>query len=183
MIDLNYHIDAPFFKLRIVSGTSDRFLSRSEQGEQTIVCPPDTRFDDARLQAWLRKVIVEALRRNAVVILPPRLYMLSVKHDLPYGSVKINTAAKRWGSCSSRKNINLSCQLMLLPEHLIDYVLLHELAHTVEMNHGKAFHALLNRLTEGREAALVEELKHYPPLFSTLAHTREATGYTSYGNT
>ena len=109
----------------------------------------------------MRKVIEEALRRNAKIILPPRLYMLSQKHNLPYQSVKINSSCGRWGSCSARRNINLSFYLVLLPKHLIDYVLLHELSHTREMNHGERFWALLDELTEGKAQALRKELKQY----------------------
>lgn len=161
LIDLNYRIDAEFFKLTLVSGQRERFLSRSELGEMQIICPPDADFADENLQAWLRKVIEEALRRNAKVILPPRLYMLSMQHNLPYKSVKINSSTGRWGSCSARGSINLSYFLMLLPKHLIDYVLLHELAHTREMNHGEGFWALLDQLTDGKSLALKEELKLY----------------------
>lgn len=88
LIDLNFRIDTEFFKLSLVSGQRERFLSRSELGEMQIICPPGADFTDAELQAWLRKVIEEALRRNAKIILPPRLYMLSQKHNLPYQSVK-----------------------------------------------------------------------------------------------
>lgn len=88
MIDLNFRIDTEFFKLSLVSGQRERFLSRSELGEMQIICPPGADFADAELQAWLRKVIEEALRRNAKIILPPRLYMLSQKYNLPYQSVK-----------------------------------------------------------------------------------------------
>lgn len=77
MIDLNFRIDTEFFKLSLVSGQRERFLSRSELGEMQIICPPGADFSDEGLQAWLRKVIEEALRRNAKIILPPRLYMLS----------------------------------------------------------------------------------------------------------
>lgn len=160
-IDLDYRIDAEFFKLTLVSGQRERFLSRSELGEMRIICPPDADFSDENLQAWLRKVIEEALRRNAKIILPPRLYMFSVQHHLPYRSVKINSSSGRWGSCSAQGNINLSYYLMLLPRHLIDYVLLHELAHTREMNHGERFWALLDRLTGGKAQALREELRRY----------------------
>ena len=161
LIDLNYRIDTEFFKLSLVSGERDRFLSRSELGEMQIICPPGADFADAELQVWLRKVIEEALRRNAKIILPPRLYMLSQKHNLPYQSVKINSSSGRWGSCSARRTINLSYYLVLLPKHLIDYVLLHELSHTREMNHGERFWALLDELTEGKAQALRKELRQY----------------------
>lgn len=161
LIDLNYRIDAEYFKLRLVTGERERFLSRSELGEMQIVCPPDADFSDKNLQAWLRKVIEEALKRNAKIILPPRLYQLSLRHNLPYKSVKINSSNGRWGSCSTRRSINLSCYLVLLPGHLIDYVLLHELAHTREMNHGEGFWALLDELTEGKAQSLRQELKEF----------------------
>lgn len=161
LIDLNFRIDTEFFKLSLVSGQHERFLSRSELGEMQIICPPGADFADAELQAWLRKVIEEALRRNAKIILPPRLYMLSQKHNLPYQSVKINSSSGRWGSCSARRTINLSYYLVLLPKHLIDYVLLHELSHTREMNHGERFWALLDELTEGKAQALRKELRQY----------------------
>ena len=161
LIDLNFRIDTEFFKLSLVSGQHERFLSRSELGEMQIICPPGADFADAELQVWLRKVIEEALRRNAKIILPPRLYMLSQKHNLPYQSVKINSSSGRWGSCSARRTINLSYYLVLLPKHLIDYVLLHELSHTREMNHGERFWALLDELTEGKAQALRKELRQY----------------------
>lgn len=160
-IDLNYRIDAEYFKLSLVTGERERFLSRSELGEMQIVCPPDADFSDKNLQAWLRKVIEEALKRNAKIILPPRLYQLSLRHNLPYKSVKINSSNGRWGSCSTRRSINLSCYLVLLPGHLIDYVLLHELAHTREMNHGEGFWALLDELTGGKAQSLRQELKEF----------------------
>ena len=161
LIDLNYRIDTEFFKLSLVSGERDRFLSRSELGEMQIICPPNADFSNKELQAWLRKVIEEALRRNAKIILPPRLYALSLQHNLSYKSVKINSSSGRWGSCSARGNINLSYFLVLLPRHLIDYVLLHELAHTREMNHGERFWALLNGMTDGKAQLLRNELRKY----------------------
>ena len=161
LIDLNFRIDTEFFKLSLVSGQRERFLSRSELGEMQIICPPGADFANEGLQAWLRKVIEEALRRNAKIILPPRLYAFSQIHNLPYHSVKINSSSGRWGSCSAKGNINLSLYLVLLPKHLIDYVLLHELSHTREMNHGERFWALLNKLTEGKAQALRSELKQY----------------------
>lgn len=161
LINLDYRIDSEYFKLSLVSGEGDRFLAHSELGEMRIVCPATANFADTRLQEWLHKVVEEALRRNAKIILPPRLYMWSQQHKLPYRSIKINSSRGRWGSCSSRKDINLSYFLVLLPQHLIDYVLLHELCHTLEMNHSDRFWALLDSLTGGKALALREELKGY----------------------
>ena len=118
-------------------------------------------FTDEKLQSWLHKVIEESLRRNAKSILPSRLASLSKQCGLPYSSVKINSSQGRWGSCSARKDINLSYYLVLLPSHLIDYVLLHELCHTREMNHSERFWALLNQFTEGKALALRGELRKY----------------------
>lgn len=164
-IDLDYRIDTPFFKLSLAGGRHDKFLAHSELGEMKIICPPTANFDDEKLQTWLKRVIEEALRRNAKIILPPRLYMLSNTHNLPYHKVKINSSRGRWGSCSAKGDINLSFFLVLLPQHLIDYVLLHELCHTREMNHSDRFWELLNSLTDHKAFDLRSELKTYKTVF------------------
>lgn len=161
LIDLNFTIDAEYFKLSLVQGSKDQFMANSTLGSMQIICPPNADFTDENLQDWLRKVIEESLRRNAKYILPSRLERLSKQCGLPYASVKINSSKGRWGSCSAQKNINLSYFLMLLPSHLIDYVLLHELCHTREMNHSERFWGLLNQFTGGKSLALREELRKY----------------------
>ncbi|KAA6304043.1 hypothetical protein EZS27_044314, partial [termite gut metagenome] len=120
-IDLNYRIDAEHFKLSLVTGKQDTFQARSKPEEMEIICPKETDFNDERLQAWLRKVIEEALRKHAKVILPLRLAELSARYKLPFRGVKINSSRGRWGSCSVKKVINLSFFVLLLPEYLIDY--------------------------------------------------------------
>lgn len=161
LIDLHYRIATEHFNLSLVSGGKGQFLANSRLGAMEIICPPDADFSDERLQDWLRKVIEEALRRNAKAILPQRLAHLSKQCGLPFASVKINSSHGRWGSCSARKSINLSLYLVLLPSHLIDYVLLHELCHTREMNHSDRFWALLNQFTDGKAQALRKELGGY----------------------
>lgn len=161
VIDLKYRIEAPCIRLSLETGTGSRFLLRHDGEDVRIVCPPDTDFAGSGRQEWLRQVITEALRRRAKEVLPLRLEMLARSNGLTYSAVKINSSAGRWGSCSGRGSINLSLYLMLLPLHLIDYVLLHELAHTREMNHGPRFWALLDRMTGGRARALRDELRQY----------------------
>ena len=101
------------------------------------------------------------LRRKAQSILPERLKKLADLHSFSYSSVKIRKSRCRWGSCSVKKNINLSFYLMLLPDHLIEYVMLHELCHTVQMNHSPVFWALLNKYTQNRAIELRNELRNY----------------------
>jgi len=85
-------------------------------------------------------------RCEAKINLPKRLKELADKHGFRYENVSIKNASTRWGSCSSVNNINLNLHLMRVPEHLIDYVLLHELAHTVVKNHGEKFWLLLEQV-------------------------------------
>jgi predicted metal-dependent hydrolase len=104
---------------------------------------------------------VEHLRQQAALFLPKELERLAKEHGFKYSSVKIQKSKTRWGSCSSKATVNLSLYLMLLPPHLIEYVLLHELCHTLQMNHSPAFWALLDKHTNGKAKALRRELKRH----------------------
>ncbi|KAA6314439.1 hypothetical protein EZS27_034944 [termite gut metagenome] len=162
LMDLNFQIHTEHVKLTLIAGTqSEKFFIHHESDEIKIVCPPETNFNDEKIQYWLRKVIEEALRKQAKRILPQRLRKLSQQCDLPYQDVKINSSRGRWGSCSAKKTINLSLFLLLLPQHLIDYVLMHELCHIREMNHSVRFWTLLDGFTDKKALQLREELKGY----------------------
>lgn len=104
---------------------------------------------------------VEALRRAAREELPQRVEELARHFGFRYGRITIRAARTKWGCCTSRNNLSLSLFLMTLPEHLRDFVLLHELCHTVYHDHSPRFHALLDRCLGGRERALRRELKNY----------------------
>lgn len=104
---------------------------------------------------------VEALRRAAKAVLPARVEELARLHGFRYGRVTIRAARTKWGCCTGDNNLSLSVFLMILPPHLRDFVLLHELCHTVHHNHSPRFHALLDRLTGGNEKLLSRELRSY----------------------
>ena len=103
---------------------------------------------------------VERLRIQAKAALPPRLAELAALHGFTYNNVRIKHNVSNWGSCSELGNINLNLNLMRVPEHLRDYVMLHELCHLRYMNHGPEFHALLEEVCPDHRA-LARELKGY----------------------
>lgn len=101
------------------------------------------------------------LRKEAKRLLPHRTQELARKHGFTFSDVKIQSSRTRWGSCSRYKSINLSFYLMLLPEHLIDYVILHELCHTRQMNHSEKFWHEMEKVTGNQSKILRKELKTY----------------------
>jgi predicted metal-dependent hydrolase len=148
------------FDLRIIKNARENFYSVIREGILYISCPLDVDFSDRDVQHILRELLTRALRYEAKRILPPRLTLLAQRYGFKYASVKINNSRTRWGSCTSRKTINISLSVMLLPTHLADYILLHELCHTVEMNHSERFWALMDKVTEGKAALYRKELKN-----------------------
>ena len=93
--------------------------------------------------------------------IPERVAYFAPAVGVKYGKITIRKQRSRWGSCSSRNDLSLSLHLMKLPDRLIDYILIHELCHTLHRNHGPAFHALLDRMTGGKHRLLQKELRDY----------------------
>lgn len=106
-------------------------------------------------------VQIEELRRAAKADLPARAERIAQTLGLRCGKVTIRASRTKWGSCTSRNDLSLSLFLMTLPEHLRDYVVVHELCHTVHHNHSPRFHALVDKCLGGNEKALNKELRTY----------------------
>lgn len=113
------------------------------------------------VQKFIKKVILASMQMEAEKILFPRIEEISKRTGLTYRKVSIGNALTRWGSCSSNNDIILSCRLLLLPDHLVDFIILHELCHIAQLNHGPKFHELLNKLSNGKAPQYEKEIKGY----------------------
>lgn len=102
---------------------------------------------------------IESLRRQAKAELPPRLASLAARYGFTYNKVTIKHNATNWGSCSTKGNINLNLNIVRLPRVLQDYVLLHELCHLRHMDHGHAFHLLLEHLLTDNLMRLIDDIE------------------------
>ena len=89
-----------------------------------------------------------------------RVKHLAEFHQLHYEKVKITSARTRWGSCSPKNTLSFSWRLILTPPEMIDYVIIHELAHTVHHNHSKRFWKLVEKLLPDYKARR-KQLRQY----------------------
>ena len=108
----------------------------------------------------------QASRTEIRVVLQGRLEVLSHDHGFSFNKMSLRDQKSRWGSCSSQNNISLNQKLYYLPDHLRDYVLIHELAHTRVKNHGPHFWIILHNIFGRAETyKFRQELKDYDYLF------------------
>ena len=149
------------FRLHIFRTDRLNYYMKLETGVLHIACPRETDFTKESVQCVLQDLLGRALLHEANRVLPFRLRELARIYGLTFSSVRISKTKSCWGSCNRRKEIALSRSLMLLPDHLIDYVLLHELCHTIEMSHNERFWRLMDRVTDGKAKVLRVELKKY----------------------
>lgn len=149
-----------FHTLKIVKGNFPNVFNRIGNGIIQFFIPERFDYKLPEIQDFIRQTLIQVMRFEAKNYLPARVDELARKHGLNYKKVFIKNASTRWGSCSSDNNINLNLHLMRLPDHLIDYVILHELAHTIEKNHGPRFWKLLESfITHSKQ--LNHEMKNY----------------------
>lgn len=112
-------------------------------------------------QMILTKIIETHLKDLGYDRIASRLKYWAAKMNLGFERFKLGNAKSSWGKCDSLRNIVISVYAVLLPDHLLDYLLVHELAHISEMNHSDRFWALVDQYTDHKANALCEELKGY----------------------
>ncbi len=162
IFDENTNFSTKYNKLKITprQDADPRVHVDCKQGILNIQYPKNTDVRSEKIQTIIRQTIEEIWRREANIYLKQRVQELAQKYGFRYNRVTIKNIRSRWGSCSHQNNINLTLHLMYLPQHLQDYIILHELAHTVEKNHGPEFWGLLDTIL-GDAKKIDKEMKKY----------------------
>lgn len=89
---------------------------------------------------------IHTLADQALKVIPKRVAQFAPIVGVTYNAITIRNQRSRWGSCSAKGNLNFNCLLMLCPEDVVDYVVVHELCHRKEMNHSARFWAEVERV-------------------------------------
>lgn len=115
------------------------------------------------IQEKIKDEIYKYLRKEAKEILPSRIAYLANRYDFKFNKLFLKNNRSNWGSCSRVNNINLNINLVRLDTELIDFVIIHELCHLKQKNHGKEFHDMVNTLCNGKEKELNSRLRRARP--------------------
>lgn len=118
---------------------TSRPTTRISENKITVTLPDGLPVDSSKAQRIIIKACDKALKQQTEELLIPRLQDLAYEHEFKIKSASAKRLRSRWGSCDSHKNIILNSYLAQLPWPEIDYVLIHELAHTRHLNHSSAF--------------------------------------------
>lgn len=134
--------------LRVPDAAIQKFIEeRSEWIERNLEKMKERREELLTEQAGqLTLKELRALAEEAAAYIPGRVSFYAREIGVNYGRITIRNQKSRWGSCSSEGNLNFNCLLMLAPPEIIDYVVVHELCHRLEMNHSPCFWAEVERI-------------------------------------
>ncbi|MBI9054867.1 MAG: M48 family metallopeptidase [Bacteroidales bacterium] len=146
--------------LIIKKHNSEKVKSIIKSDSVQIFYPENVAVNNSEIQNIIKTSIIKALRIEAKEYLPERTSEIAQKLNLSYNKLFVKNNKTLWGSCSGKNNINLNLHLMRLPNHLIDYVIIHELCHTLEKNHGAGFWGLMDSIL-GDSKKISKELKQF----------------------
>ena len=138
--DLSVTVRAP---LRASEKRIRKFIEERQDWIYRNLAKMQERISENEKNIPLNDAQIKQLAQEAKEDLPIRVEKYADIIGVNYGRITIRCQKTRWGSCSAKGNLNFNCLLMLMPETVRDYVVIHELCHRKEMNHSKAFWQLV----------------------------------------
>ncbi len=99
-------------------------------------------------------------KESALILIKDRVDYFNQFYNFSINKIVVKNQSTRWGSCSTKKNLNFNYKLIYLPEKLRDYIIVHELCHLKEMNHSVKFWMLVNQTIPGWKK-IRKELKNH----------------------
>jgi predicted metal-dependent hydrolase len=157
----NNRFSTKFRTMNLIPDNRKNVCLKISEKHFDIYYPHNVDIESEEIQSIIRKSIEHVWKIEAHEYLPDRLLHWTNVYGFKYKSLTIKNTHSFWGKCGGDNSIILSLHLMHLPDHLIDYVILHELCHTIQKNHQKAFWQLLDRYTSGKAKMLAKEMKNY----------------------
>ncbi len=124
----------------------NRFLLQHKRWIETHLAKAQARQAEKAALHKLTPEEIKALANKALEVIPQRVAHYAPLVGVTYGRITIRNQRSKWGSCSSKGNLNFNCLLMLVPPEVLDSVVVHELCHRKEMNHSDRFYAEVLRV-------------------------------------
>ena len=142
--------------------THPGYILNRWDGDTLHVCPHENAtLDDEAIKRTISKVIGRAMEIQAEKVLLPFACEVAGGLGLKPAGFEVGRGMRKLGHCTAKRVIQLSRNLMFLPEPLVRYIICHELAHLTHMNHSPEFHALCDRYCNGQEKALERQLRQF----------------------
>lgn len=164
--ELSYHIgqEIECYGFKIVIGEQtkihDRIIFSNNDNIMTVSVPRDIDLTSHSSKEWISKAL-KMVAQNEAIRLLPLAQKVTTRLEVAPKRFEIGRGLRKLGHCTPESVIQLSANLVFLPEDLIEYIVCHELAHLTHMNHSPQFHALVNQYVNGHEKTLEQKLKAF----------------------
>lgn len=125
----------------------DKFLNEKKNWiKKKVEQAKEHQLKAEKISGKLNKSLINKYKNHARTHLNERAMYYANNHSLNFNSVRISSATRRWGSCGPTNNLNINWRIIFAPQSVIDYLVVHELAHTKYKNHQKNFWALVSKM-------------------------------------